>query len=83
MKPPTRQQLAKWCIDFLKELDEQIVKNAWLHHEYSFFPVDVAARSCSGGADPYDAHDERLLAEDEDTDEEEEMPMDEEDDDDE
>jgi hypothetical protein len=79
-QPPTRQQLAKWCINSLKELDEQIVKNAWLHRDYSFFPADVAARS--GGADPYDAHDERLLAEDEDTDEEEEMPMDEDDDED-
>jgi hypothetical protein len=44
------------------------------------FQVDVAARS--GGANPYDVHDERLLAEDEDTDEEEEMPMDEDDDED-
>ena len=57
------------------------MKNAWLRGKYSFFPVDVAARSCSGGADPYDAHDERLLAEDEDMDDEEEMPMDEEEDD--
>ena len=46
-----------------------------MHREYSFFPVDVAARSRSGGADPYDAHDETLLAEDEDMDEEEGMPM--------
>ena len=58
-------------------MDEKIVKNAWLHRKYSFFPVNVAACSCSGGADPYDAHDETLLAEDKDTDEEEEMPMDE------
>ena len=44
-------------------------------------PVDVAACSCSGGADPYDAHNETLLAEDEDTGDEEQMPMDEEEDD--
>jgi hypothetical protein len=36
-KPPTCQRLASWCIDSMKEMDEQIVKNAWLHGEYSFF----------------------------------------------
>ena len=76
-KPPTRQQLASWCIDSMKEMDEQIVKNAWLRHDYSFFPVDVAARS--GVADPYDAHDERLLAEDEEDEEDEIEKLEEED----
>ena len=60
----------------MKEMDEQIVKNAWLHGEYSFFPADVAAHS--GGApvaDPYEAHDEMLMGEDEE-DEEEEMDED-------
>lgn len=78
-KPPSRQRLAEWCIDSLKEIDEQIVRNAWLHRDYSLFPADVAARGATV-ADPYDAHDERLLAEDEDTDEEEENEMEDEED---
>ena len=77
-KPPTRQQLETWCTNCMKEKDEQIVKNAWLHGEYSFFPADVAAHS--GGAlvaDPYDAHDEMLMDEEDEMDEDE-MLMDEE-----
>jgi hypothetical protein len=45
----------------MKEMDEQIVKNAWLHGEYSFFPVDVAARSGASIADSYEAHAEMLM----------------------
>jgi hypothetical protein len=71
-KPPSRQWLAAWCIDSMKEMDEQIVKNSWLHGEYSFFPSDVAARSgASLAADPYKAHDEMLLGEDEEDEEDE------------
>ena len=73
-KPPTRQRLAEWCIDSLKEIDEQIVRNAWLHREYSLFPADVAVRGATV-ADPYDAHDETLLGDDE----EEENEMEDED----
>jgi DDE superfamily endonuclease len=36
-KPPTCQRLAAWCIDSMHEMDEEIVRNAWLHGEYSFF----------------------------------------------
>jgi DDE superfamily endonuclease len=73
-KPPTHQQLATWCIDSMKEMDEQIiVKNAWLHGEYSFFPADVAAHRAPV-ADLYEAHDEMLMGDDEvDNDVEEEM----------
>jgi DDE superfamily endonuclease len=78
-KPPTRQQLAKWCIDSMKEMEEQIVKNAWLHGEYSFFPSDVAARSGKSIDDPYDAHGERLFAEDEEDEEDEIEQLEEED----
>jgi hypothetical protein len=48
-------------------MKSQIVKDAWLHGEYSFFPADVAA--CSGGAsvaDPYEAYGEMLMDEDKD-----------------
>ena len=37
-KPPTRQMMAGWCVDTLKELEEGIIKNAWHHGEYSYFP---------------------------------------------
>ena len=62
-------------MDSPKEIDEQIVKNAWLHREYSLFPADVAVRGATV-ADPYDAHDETLLGDDEE-DEEEENEMEE------
>jgi DDE superfamily endonuclease len=80
-KPPSRQRLAAWCIDSMKEMDEQIVKNSWLHGEYSFFPSDVAARSAGASlaTDPYKAHDEMLLGEDEEDEEDEIERMEEED----
>jgi hypothetical protein len=77
-KPPTRQRLAKWCIDSMHKMDEQIVKNTWLHGEYSFFPLDVAAR-CASVADPFDAHDEMLMREDKEEEEDEIDKMEEED----
>ena len=36
--PPTRQKMAHWCIDALQVLPEDLVKNAWRHGEYSWFP---------------------------------------------
>jgi DDE superfamily endonuclease len=78
-KPPTHQQLASWCIDSMKEMDEQIVKNVWLHGEYSFFPVDVAARSGASIADPYEAHAEMIMREDKEDKEDEIEKLEEED----
>ena len=59
----------------MKEMDEQIVKNARLHGEYSFFPADVAVRGAPV-ADPYEAHDEMLMGDGEDEDKENEMDED-------
>ena len=36
--PPTRQKMAHWCFDALQDLPEDLVKNAWRHGEYSWFP---------------------------------------------
>ena len=77
-KPPTRQQLAQWCCNSLNELEEGIVKNAWLHGEYSFFPADVAARSSQAARSspvvppvvPYEQNDNDEMF---DSDEEDEM----------
>jgi hypothetical protein len=69
-KPPTRQVLAKWCIEAMSGMDEEIVKNSWLHGEYSFFPADVAARSAAK-ADAATAFDQMLGDDDDDDDDEE------------
>ena len=63
----------------MKEMDEQIVKNAWLHGEYSFFPADVAARSGASIADSYEAHAEMLMREVEEDEEDEIEKLEEED----
>ena len=36
--PPTRQKMVHWCVDALQDLPEDLVKNAWRHGEYSWFP---------------------------------------------
>ena len=36
--PPTQQKMAHWCVDALQDLHEDLVKNAWRHGEYSWFP---------------------------------------------
>ena len=40
--PPSRPTIAKWCDMALKELDGDIIRHAWRHGEYSFFPGEVA-----------------------------------------
>ena len=40
--PPSRPTIAKWCEMALKELDGDIIRHAWRHGEYSFFPGEVA-----------------------------------------
>lgn len=36
--PPTRQLIAEWCSDCFKTLDAQMIRNAWRHHNYTYFP---------------------------------------------
>lgn len=71
-QPPTRQVVAKWCIDALKNMDEQVVKNSWLHGDYSFFPTDVAARSAAKAAAVVLPHLEMLTEDGDDEDDDEE-----------
>ena len=37
-KPPTRADIAKWCSKSSKELSDGIIRNAWRHGAYTFFP---------------------------------------------
>ena len=36
--PPTRKDIAEWCSTSYQNLPEQMVRNAWRHGEYSYFP---------------------------------------------
>ena len=36
--------MAHWCIDALQDLPEDLVKNAWSHGEYSWFPGENEAQ---------------------------------------
>ena len=36
--PPTRRHIAQWSVTALSSLSTKIVKNAWRHGEYSWFP---------------------------------------------
>ena len=44
-RPPSRAQVAKWTVDGLKVLPKQLVKNAWRHHNYSYFLNDPALKT--------------------------------------
>ena len=37
-KPPSRAVLSGWIIDSLKDIPTSIIKNAWQHGQYSYFP---------------------------------------------
>jgi hypothetical protein len=39
-QPPTRQLMALWCTESLRDTTVDIVKNAWRHAEYSYFPQE-------------------------------------------
>lgn len=43
-KPPTRALIAQWCDESLKEVTPQIVRNAWRHGTYSYFPLTAQTR---------------------------------------
>lgn len=42
--PPTRQLIAEWCSDCFKTLDADMIRNAWRHHNYTYFPPTVLTR---------------------------------------
>ena len=57
-KPPSRQAVAQWCTDALKELDGDLVRNSWLRSGgYSYFP-DEDKETNSGVDDLGDLMDE-------------------------
>jgi hypothetical protein len=43
-QPPSRQDVAEWCSKAYKELPPSIVRNAWRHGMYTFFPPTVQQR---------------------------------------
>jgi hypothetical protein len=38
MRPPSREDIAKWALSVLETIPEEIVKNAWTHGDYTWFP---------------------------------------------
>ena len=47
-KPPSRATIAKWCDLAIKELDGDIVRNAWRHSDYSYFPTEESTATTGG-----------------------------------
>ena len=41
--PPTRADIIRWCRFAMNDLPEQMVRNAWRHAEYSWFPLPPPA----------------------------------------
>ena len=37
-KPPSRAILANWIVEAMNEISEEVVKNAWRHRPFSYFP---------------------------------------------
>ena len=48
-KPPPRDELSKWVRDSLESLPMQLVKNAWRHAPYSYFPDENEEALEAGG----------------------------------
>lgn len=44
--------MAKWCIDTLNELGEDLVKNSWRNGEYSYFPDEATTHTALEEFDP-------------------------------
>ncbi|KAI2514125.1 Pogo transposable element with KRAB domain [Fragilaria crotonensis] len=40
--PPTRADIIRWCRFAMNDLPEEMVRNAWRHAEYSWFPLPPA-----------------------------------------
>ena len=38
--PPSRDDVSKWLVAAMRTLPEQLVRNAWRHGDYSWFPVE-------------------------------------------
>jgi DDE superfamily endonuclease len=36
-RPPTRELITKWSLKACEEMEEQTIRNAWLHDKYTFF----------------------------------------------
>ena len=59
--PPTRELISKWAAIATKELPVQIVRNAWLHGEYTWFPASCAENdeiASHENENPYDENDD-------------------------
>jgi len=62
--PPTRADIIRWCRFAMNDLPEQMVKNAWRHAEYSWFPPPPVADNYGNELDNHvnasDHHDNQL-----------------------
>ena len=45
--PLTRADICKWSVVAFQDLPMQLVKNAWRHGEYSWFPSETNVRNCA------------------------------------
>jgi hypothetical protein len=43
-KAPTRKQVAEWTSNALQSLSPDIVRNAWRHDAYTYFPLTAMER---------------------------------------
>lgn len=41
--PSSSTVATRWCIDSINSMSKDIVKSAWRHGEYSYFPTESAA----------------------------------------
>jgi hypothetical protein len=70
--PPPRETITEWVEEACLDMSEELLQNAWLHHDYSFFPsslpslptvADVGKDNDDGNNDPadYDSDETSLL----------------------
>ena len=48
---PTREDIAKWSVAAMEALPEGVVRNSWLHGEYSWFPTNTETETGNNGND--------------------------------
>jgi hypothetical protein len=48
---PSREDISKWALAAMGTLSKQIVKNAWRHGEYTWFPDEMNTNTNSNNSD--------------------------------
>ena len=50
-KPPTRADIAEWSSRAYKDLSDSMIRNAWRHGVYTFFPPTAEPRPANAATD--------------------------------